>query len=86
MLYVIIMIIFSLDIAISGFFMGYSKAPVAATELTPDYACLPTMAREHATQYIRLVHTDVLFQDVILISGLQLERGVFFAIRWIGSS
>ena len=42
--------------------------------------------REHATQYIGLVHSDVLFQDVILISELQLESGVFFAIRWIGSS
>ena len=52
-----------LFVAISGIFLGYSKAPAAADEQRLNLMCLPIMiqtGREHATQCVRLVHDDAL--------------------------
>ena len=45
------------------FFLGYSEAPAASTEQRLKPMCLPSVTQvghKHATQYIRLVHTDTL--------------------------
>ena len=45
------------------FVLGYSKAPVAASQAAPESMCLPTVTQvelEHMTQCISLVHADVL--------------------------